>query len=1101
MFSDNTTGLNLSYADIINKKIPMSLLKKICFYLVLLCFIVTGAKGQTNTTGAPTFKAVETGFISVPDSIQTSVYWYWLSGNVSKEGVIKDLEAMKKVGINRAFIGDIGLNDVPYGKVKFLSDEWWDILHVALKTATRLNIQIGLFNGPGWSQAGGPWVKPEQAMRYLTSSQQMVKGPILFNKQLARPNKIFQDVKVLAYPVPADYNETMNMLKPKLTSEQGIDSLANLVDGNEATGVHFNNGKLFSVDIAIAKPYTIRSLTISTLHRAVYFEGDIQVKKDNGYVTVKHFKVDRRAPALNFGFSPWAKTIVALPATTSASFRVVFTKIDGNSGISELSFSSTPMVENVMEKTLAKAWQTEDLIWHAYLWNQQPAESSKYIIDPAKVLDISKYMVADGTLNWKVPAGNWIIERTGMTTTNTTNVPATPEATGLETDKMSKEHITAHFDNYVGQILKRIPEEDRKTLTVVIADSYETGSQNWTDLLLPEFKKKYNYDALPFIPVLQGKIVGSADLSDRFLWDFRRLIADDVAFNYVKGLTDVSHKHGLKTWLENYGYFGFPAEFLQYGGQSDEVAGEFWLEGRLGTVENKAASSAAHIYGKTKVSAESFTSAGVAWRAHPAAIKARGDLFFTHGINNTLLHVFIHQPEIDPKPGISAWFGTEFNRGNTWFFDMDIFVKYIKRCNFMLQQGQYVADAAYYIGEDAPKLMGITDPELPKGYSFDYINADVIKERLSVKNGKLYLPNGISYSILVLPKVNTMRPELLTKIKELVQNGAVVLGPKPERSPGLQGYPQANALVKSMAAELWGNVDGITNKINHYGKGLVINGMDMQEALNLIKVIPDFTADGNNDIPFIHRQLQDSEIYFISNQKNETVNTTAQFRVAGKKPELWDAVTGTYRDLPAFTQATATTTIPLQLAPSESAFIVFRKDGTSGDATKANYPAALQSIAVTKPWMVIFDNKMGGPKKPVIFNELTDWSVNVNDSIKHYSGAAKYYNTFNIKKIEKGASYVIDLGLAKDIAKITVNGIEVGGAWTAPYQLDISKALKLGENKLEIKVVNTWVNRLMGDALLPADKRLTSALFGPDPRGGLEPSGLLGPVSIKVFKY
>lgn len=1072
--------------------------------LILLCFIVTDTKAQNTNASLPytsaDFKAIETGFITAPDSIQTSVYWYWLSGNVSKDGVVKDLEAMKKVGINRAFIGDIGLNDVPYGKVKFLSDEWWDILHTALKTATRLNIKIGLFNGPGWSQSGGPWVKPEQTMRYLTSSQVMVKGPILYNKQLVKPQINFQDVRVLAYPVPADYGTDISVLKPKLSSEQGIDSLGNLMDNNEATGIHFKQDQQFSVDINTQKPYTVRSLTISTLHHAVYLEGDIQVKINNTYVTVKHFTVDRRSPAPNFGFISWAKSVVSIPATTSSSFRISFTKISGNSGITELKLSSTSMVDSYMEKTLAKAWQTEDLIWNAYLWNPQPEEQSKYIIDPAKVIDVSKYMTADGTLNWKVPAGNWIIERTGMTPTNVHNAPATPEATGFETDKMSKAHIAEHFDAYLGEVLKRIPPEDRKTFTVVVADSYETGSQNWTDLLLTEFQQKYHYDATPYLPVLQGKVVGSSVIADRFLWDLRRLIADDAAFNYVGGLREVSHKHGLTTWLEPYGYFGFPAEFLQYGGQSDEVAGEFWLDGRLGTLENKAASSAAHIYGKIKVSAESFTSAGAAWRAHPANLKARGDRFFTDGINNTLLHVFIHQPEDDPKPGISAWFGTEFNRGNTWFNDMDIFVKYLKRCNLMLQQGQYVADAAYFIGEDAPKIMGATDPELPKGYSFDYINGDVIKDRLVVKDGRLTLPNGISYSILILPQQKTIRPELLSKIKELVQNGAVVLGPKPERSPSLQGYPQADKQVKALADELWGNIDGTTNKVNHYGKGLVISGMDMQQAFDLIKVIPDFKTAKTDPVLFIHRELKDGEIYFISNQKNETVNITPQFRLAGKKPELWDAVTGSVRELPSFRQTASTTTIPIRLAPNESGFIVFRKDGTIGDSTKSNYPAAEKSLVITTPWSVTFNNKMGGPEKPVTFNTLTDWSLNSNDSIKYYSGAAYYHNTFNIKKIEKGANYVIDLGLAHDIAKITVNGIEVGGAWTPPYRLDITKALKQGDNKLEIKVVNTWTNRLLRDASLPAGQRITNALFGPDSRGGLESSGLLGPVKIDVFK-
>lgn len=1047
------------------------------------------------------FAAIEKGFRTIPDSIQTSVYWYWLSGNVSKEGVIKDLESMKTVGINRAFIGDIGLNDVPYGKIKFLSDEWWDILHTALKTATRLNIQIGLFNGPGWSQAGGPWVRPEQAMRYLTSTQLMVKGPITFSRQLTKPQKNFQDVKVLAYPVPPDFDSDISLLKPELSSEQGLDSLNNLTDKNDATGIHFKRGQPFSIDISTPEPCTIRSLRLTTLHQAVYFEGDIQVKTPGGYVNVKHFVVDRRAPALNFGFMPWARSAISIPATKSNHFRVVFSHISGDSGISEMHFSSTSILDNYPEKTLAKAWQTEDLIWNAYLWDSPKNEASGTVIDPSKVIDISKHMDAEGKLNWKVPAGNWIIERTGMTTTNTRNVPATPEATGLETDKMSKAHITAHFDAYVGAVLKRIPSEDRRTLRVVVADSYETGSQNWTDLLLQEFKEKYKYDATPFIPVLQGRVVGSAVLSDRFLWDLRRLIADDAAFKYVGGLTEVSHKHGMTTWLENYGYFGFPGEFLQYGGQADEIAGEFWLDGRLGTVENRAAASAAHTYGKIKVSAESWTSAGAAWRSHPASLKARGDRFFTDGINNTLLHVFIHQPEIDPKPGISAWFGTEFNRGNTWFYEMDGFISYIKRCNLMLQQGQYVADAAYFIGEDAPKLMGVTDPELPKGYSFDYINADVIKNSLSVQDGKLMLPNGISYSILVLPKQQSMRPELLAKIKELVQKGAVILGPKPEQSPSLQDYPRADQKVKAMADQLWGNIDGKTNKINPHGKGTVLSGMTMQEAFDFIKVSPDFKTTESDNILFIHRQLKDGSVYFLSNQKNETVNINAEFRTSGKKPELWDAVSGTLRDLPSFLQKAGSTVVPIRLAANESEFIVFRKDGKTIDSLTSNYPAAFESIEVKKPWTLTFNSKGGGPLKPVVFDKLSDWSLNNSDSIKYYSGSVSYRNEFIVKKTAKNATYRLDLGMVKNIAKITVNGIELGGVWTPPYQLDISGAIRPGTNNLEIKVVNNWVNRLLGDVLLPAEKRKTSALFGPDQRSGLESSGLMGPVKIDVLKY
>jgi len=1077
----------------------------IIFFILLLAlpFLKVNAQlppGTIQDRTSYSFNGLQNAFTNIPDSIQTSVYWYWLDDNISKEGVVKDLEAMKKVGINRAFIGNIGLDDGPYRKVKMFSDEWWDILHTTLKTAARLNIQIGMFNGPGWSQSGGPWIKPEQSMRYLTSTQIKVKGPFLFHQQLPKPQQNFQDVKVLAYPVAADQDGDISALKPELSSVPAVDSLNRLMDNNLKTSISLTGGQVFTLNIDTKIAYTVRSVVISTTEQAVLLEGDIQAKINNAYVTIRHFSIDRTNPALNVGFIPFGPAAISVPPTTANNFRIIFTSVSANTGIAELKLSATPMVENYLEKTLAKMWPTPHPFWEKYQWVPQPVETSGYIIDPAKVIDISKYMNAYGVLSWQVPAGNWVIERSGMTPTNVTNSPAPPEGRGLEVDKMSKEHVAEHFDAFLGQILKRIPAGDRKTFKVTVEDSYETGSQNWTDDLIPEFKQVYHYDPTPYIPVLQGKVVGSEDMSDRFLWDLRRLIANDVSFKYVGGLREVSHQHGLTTWLENYGHWGYPGEFLQYGGQSDEIGGEFWSEGDLGDIENRAASSSAHIYGKVKVSAESFTAGGAPFYRYPAMFKQRGDRFFTEGINNTLLHVYISQPQDTLLPGNTAWFGVEFNRLNTWFFDMDVFLKYMKRCNMMLQQGQYVADVAYFIGEDAPKMIGVTDPPLPKGYSYDYINGDVINQRLTVKDGKLVLPNGIAYSILVLPKLETMRPELLAKIKELVQQGAVVLGPKPGRSPSLANYPQADQQVKQMASELWGKIDSTAIKINHYGKGMVINGMSLQEALIMINVLPDFKVN-NDQVLFIHRRMQDGSIYFISNQNNKLVNLATTFRITGKHPELWNAIDGSTRDLPSFTETGSTTSVPLQLAPFESAFIIFKQDAKYGDTTKSNYPALEQTIQINQPWTVNFDNKMRGPANPVVFDTLTDWTLSTNDSIKYYSGTAYYHNTFKIGKIRKNTNYIIDLGLVSAIAKVFVNGVEMGGAWTAPYKVDITKALKCGDNKLEIKVSSTWMNRLVGDSRLPVSQRKTSVHYGPGPTTGLEPSGLLGPVKIDAIKY
>ena len=686
---------------------------QLLLFLVLFCSL-NPVSFAVNQKTKPTFSQIESGFKTIPDSVLTSVYWYWMSDNISKEGVVKDLNAMKRAGINRAFIGNIGGQGVPYGKIKIFSDEWWDILHTALKTATELNIQIGIFNSPGWSQSGGPWVKNAQSMRYLNSSEVEVSGPMQFNGKLPAPDKDFQFVNVIAYKVPVGTGKAYLSLHPKITSEPKTENITAVCDGDNKTEVALEQNKTLTIDFETTEAATVRSLLIKASEKKTKAKGELFVKGGNSFRLLKSFEINRSNPGINVGFDPYAPIVLAIPETQSTCFRLVISEVTLAGGISEVELSPIPMLERYPEKSLAKMFQTPLPYWKDYLWPVQPEVTGQsLVIDPESVIDISKYRKSDGTISWNVPAGRWKIMETGMTTTGATNGPASPEATGLETDKMSKKHIAAHFDAYLGQIIRRIPAADRKSWKVVVEDSYETGGQNWTDGLMDEFAAKYGYSPVAYLPVLKGNVVGSRDQSDRFLWDLRRLVADKVSYDYVAGLREVSHKNGLTTWLENYGHWGFPGEFLQYGGQSDEVGGEFWSEGDLGNIENRAASSCAHIYGKQKVSAESFTCGGRAYSRHPATMKQRGDRFFTEGINNTLLHVYIEQPD-ERVPGLNAGFSNEFNRHNTWFEYMPLFIQYLKRTNFMLQQGNYVADVAYFIGEDAPKMTGICEPALPQ---------------------------------------------------------------------------------------------------------------------------------------------------------------------------------------------------------------------------------------------------------------------------------------------------------------------------------------------------------------------------------------------------
>ena len=1039
---------------------------------ILVCLGLLSCNKTETSANHPSFASIEQGFRSIPDSVQTGVYWYWISDNISKEGVERDLEAMKVAGINRAFIGNIGIDGIPYGDHKLLSSEWWEVLHAALKKATELNIEIGIFNSPGWSQSGGPWVKSSQAMRYLASSDTIVAGPGRMQLTLPSVGKDEQDVCVIAYPA---------LDKPVAEKSWAINK---------------KSGQSSSSVLVFDKEATVRTL-IYRVNTPFKTTAKLWVKKGGKEELLRQFVIDRSNPALNVGFVPYAPVVISLPETSASQFRLEMSEEGEAAG--NVTLTSSPMMERYPEKSLAKMFQTPLPMWDDYLWEKQPAVSdASLMVSPDAIKNVTEFS-KNGVLDWEVPEGKWVIRRMAMLPTGVTNSPAAPEATGPEIDKMSKKHVAFHFDAFIGDILKRIPEADRKTFKVVVQDSYETGGQNWTDDMISVFKERYGYDPVPYLPVLEGTVVGNPDISDRFLWDLRRLIADRVSYDYVGGLRDVCHQHGLTTWLENYGHWGFPGEFLQYGGQSDEIAGEFWSEGSLGDIENRAASSCGHIYGKRRVWAESFTSGGPAFGRYPYQMKQRGDRFFTEGINSSLLHVYIHQPFEDREPGLDAWFGNEFNRKNTWFSQMDVFTGYLKRCNFMLQRGDYVADVAYFIGEDAPKMTGICTPELPAGYSFDYINGEVLLQRASVEDGRIVLPSGMKYRLLVLPQLETMRPEILQKIKELLQAGACVIGPAPKYSPSLSDYPAADRKVQALASELWGDQ---TESVRTIGKGrLFMPATSLQPVLEALNVKPDMRVNSGTPVLFIHRATDEGDIYFISNQSENPVDINPSFRVAGKLPELWNPLTAEIRLLPEFTCADGVTTVPVRLEGFESSFIIFRKKGTPAKTTARNYPVKEVLATVSSPWQVDFEKGKRGPEEAVTFPALQDWTESTDPSIRYFSGKAIYTNRITLDKLPQKALY-LDLGKVMVMAKVKINGQYVGGVWTTPYRLPVGDFLRKGENLIEVEVVNNWRNRLIGDASLPEKERGTWTNVNPwNADSPLQSSGLIGPVEIQTYSY
>lgn len=1075
--------------------------------MVLALFLAIGfwgvsCSGPSSRMSAERYAWLQQDFIVPHDTNVVWCYYYWINDDISREGVTKDMEAMKEFGIGGLFVGNIN-PDNRDGRVPLFSDEWWDITVHTVTEGHRLGIDVGFFNSPGWSQSGGPWISYDKAMRHKVYSETMVSGPGNVRVSLERPEEEFQDTYVLAFRSIEAENRRLTNDNARITSSPAVSNPRLWLDGDPATETLFNlSNSSYTIDIVADNPIDARSIVIHSAIPDFMGEVELQANVNGRFEKVTSFLFDRRNKRFNVGPVTHGPVAIAIPETTASEFRLLVTDLFGapQAGFSEIVITEAQVFESFIEKTLGKMHPTPLPDFDSYLWDPQP-EVTDADLTVTEVLVISEYMDTNGMLTWTAPEGNWTILRVGMTPTGTKNAPAAPQGTGYEVDKMSAELVAFHFDQFMGEIIKRVPEEALPALKYCIADSYEMGPQNWTDGFEQRFEHKFGYNPVKYLPVYSGRIVGSVEESERFLWDIRRAVADDVAYEYVGGLRKVANEHGLKLWLENYGHWGFPGEFLMYGGQSDLIGGEYWNEGTLGDIECKAASSAGNIYGKPFVSVEAWTAGQQAFVRHPTMLKRRGDWSLTEGVNHHVMHVYIQQPDDVRVPGVNAWFGTEFNRHNTWFDQGKIWVDYLRRAQHLLQQGLHAADVCYFIGEDAPKMSGLADPPLPSGYSYDYINAEVIVDRLFVKDGRLTLPHGMNYGLLVLPQSSTMRPEVLEKIEELVRQGAAVMGPRPDHSPSLQGFPGSDQRVREIASRLWVDADYQDGKmVRQHGKGFIMDGLTMQEALDVIDIAKDLDLRADVPVLWIHRTAPDLDVYFLTNQGNETIVFEPSFRVAGKIPQLWDAVTGEIRLLNEYTESDGHTIIPMKMEALQSWFVLFtdRVNESTGKGYEVNFPDAQSIKTIEGSWAVDFLNKDIGPAEPLVMTQLVDWTASADERITWYSGTAVYKSSFTIDELPDNGRLFINLGEVGVMARLTLNGEQIGGAWMAPYRISTGGALKQGENTLEVEVVNTWRNRLIRDAQLPENERyawvnVSDAL----PNEPLQPSGLKGPVTIE----
>ena len=1118
---------------------------------------------------------LESGFKDPPDSARPRVWWHWMNGNVTKEGITADLEWMKRVGIAgfQMFDGNLGTPVFVEKRLVWMTPEWKDAFRHAAAEAERLGLEMAMAASGGWSETGGPWVEPEQAMKKVVWSETRVEGPRRFIGALPHPpsvNGAFQgmpvppplefpqappprgarpeperpkeppdpthyaDSVVLAYRLP-EGDVRMADRRPSVTASGGPIDAATLLDGdlNEQAAVPLpEGGGPAYVQIEFAEPFRAHAFTIATGTPASPFAGEsippgeLQAS-ENG----EEFVTLVALPGPGHPFAGFPVRTFSFPETTARFFRLLveppppgpIARMLGlpparDVKLAEIELFSTPRVNRWEGKAAFQNLADYDTV-------ETPHVPAPLAIAPESVVDLTSRMERDGSLSWDVPAGRWAILRLGHSLTGHKNGPASREATGFEVDKLSAEHVRSYLDGYLGPLAEALGPHFGRSFRYLLMDSWEAGLQNWTDDMLREFEARRGHDPVPFLPVLTGRVVGSAEASDRFLWDFRRTIADLIADNHYGLATQMLHERNLGLYAEAMGAaLPVTADALQAKGRVDIPMGEFWVRppGQPHTPEHptdvREAASGAHTYGKTLVAVEAFTTGPPmsGWQP-PSYLKRFADYYFAQGMNRVVFHTSDHQPFVDEthKPGITlAVFGQHYTRNNTWAEPAVAWNAYLSRCSYLLQQGHFVGDLAYFYGEGAPATVPFWKtlrPAPPAGYNHDYVDAEVLLRGMSAKDGRVVLPGGMSYRVLVLPAdVDRLTPEAARKIRDLVAEGAIVVGPRPLGSPSQAGQPAADDEVRKVAGAVWGGIDGRSVTEHGYGRGKVYWGIPLEDVLLAQETPPDFQHSRpsiDTTLVWIHRRLPDAEIYFVANQQGRPEDVLTSFRVEGKEPELWDPVTGAIEPA-GYEVADGRTRVPLRLDPYGSVFVVFRRPAAAPSRTLPP-PASTVLATVEGPWTVRFPPDWGAPPQ-VTLPRLASWTESPEPGVRYFSGTATYIEDVDVPAdwLRGGNRLVLDLGDVRELAEVSVNGKPAGILWTPPFRADVTEALRAGGNRLEIKVTNLWTNRMIGDQELPPEKRFTFSTFDPydesspfgrrsGPNRLLE-SGLLGPVTLSA---
>jgi len=1077
-------------------------------------------------------------------------FWYWMYGAVSKEGITADLEAMRGIGLGGAYLMPIrspsdNTSFVYSPAYEQLTPEWWNLVRFSMEEADRLNLKLGMHICDGFALAWGPWITPEKSMQKVVWSDTIISGGEIKNLRLPHP-KTFEDFykEIALYAIPVNDFFTTDRHIPRVTSSIGDQSLSFLVD--KFVSRTFKSSTPCWIQYTFEEPFTCRSIQIVPDGNNYQAQRLAVYASDDGvdFRMIKQLVPPRQG---------WQNTdehfTFSIPATTASYFRFYWDPAGSEPGAEDLDAAKWKPILKINKIFLSSEALIDQLegkngsVWRVSKRTPYEELPDEDCVKLSQIVRLNPSSLTNDELNVTLPDGKWRILRIGHTSTGHRNETG-GGGKGLECDKFSREAVQLQFENWFGAIFKKTdPILARRVLKYLHVDSWECGSQNWSDNFLEEFEKRRGYDLLPYLLVYTGIPVESAEQTESILYDIRQTIAELVVDVFYQTLAEFAKTYHCEFSAECVAPTMVSDGMLHYR-MVDRPMGEFWLQSPTHDKFNDIldAVSGAHVYGKNIVQAEGFTQLRIMWNENPRMLKSLLDRNYALGINKLFHHVFVHNPYFEKVPGVTLdGIGLYFQRDQIWWKYAKAWVDYTRRCQTLLQFGHPVVDIAVFTGEETPRrallpdrlvnsLPGIFGEEKVQaekkrlanegqplrtvpvgvthsanltdagdwinalnGYAYDSFNRDALLHLADVKDGKLVLPCGMSYQMLVLPKPHPMHPEskymskeVAEKIRELQKKGlAVLLGDKPYCVPGFFDKNRSAEHVAKIADEIW-------SVSSEYLLPYQQNNFD---PFGLEK---DIDFNGEKDIAWTHRLGEGTDIYFISNQKGESCHLHVSFRCLGKVPEIWDPVSGEINDdIREWSIHDGRTHIKLHLHKNQSVFIVFRKSAVT-PSSKNIFSLPKKKSLDDCIWNISFVNE---PSVNLATSQLFDWSRNTNQNIRYYAGEAIYETHFNWNEDLSKEGVYLDIGEVNVMAEVFVNDKNCGIVWTSPNRVNIANAIKNGNNKLKIRVVNTWANKIKGiyEKHIVDNKVWTNAPYRLENQS-LQPSGLLGPVTIEYFE-